>query len=177
MSETVSFDVDGMTCASCVARVERALTHLPGVRSAAVNLATETARVEINDRTNPTIDAMLAAIARAGYAAKPRASASVAAAGTAPAGSTAMYAGDAPPGYLREREPHRGRGRDAGTGSGSITGRSAGNLAGGSAGSRVGGGSAGRGAAGGCGRDAGAPAVVDPGDEFGAPGRTEDTAA
>ena len=37
--------VGGMTCASCVSRVERALKKLPGVSSATVNLATETARV------------------------------------------------------------------------------------------------------------------------------------
>ena len=37
--------ISGMTCASCVSRVERALTKLPGVASATVNLATETARV------------------------------------------------------------------------------------------------------------------------------------
>ena len=35
------FGVSGMTCASCVGRVERALKQLPGVREAAVNLATE----------------------------------------------------------------------------------------------------------------------------------------
>ncbi|MDP3521674.1 MAG: heavy metal-associated domain-containing protein, partial [Hydrogenophaga sp.] len=37
--------IGGMTCASCVSRVERALKKLPGVDSATVNLATETARV------------------------------------------------------------------------------------------------------------------------------------
>lgn len=37
--------VGGMTCASCVSRVERALKKLPGVQEATVNLATETARV------------------------------------------------------------------------------------------------------------------------------------
>jgi len=46
MSE-LSFDmgIGGMTCASCVARVERALAKLPGVVSVSVNLATESARV------------------------------------------------------------------------------------------------------------------------------------
>ncbi len=38
--------VGGMTCASCVARVERALQRVPGVTHASVNLATETARVQ-----------------------------------------------------------------------------------------------------------------------------------
>ena len=38
--------IDGMSCASCVARVERALKKVPGVADAAVNLATESARVQ-----------------------------------------------------------------------------------------------------------------------------------
>ncbi len=38
--------VRGMTCASCVATIEKALSHLPGVVSATVNLATEKAAVE-----------------------------------------------------------------------------------------------------------------------------------
>jgi len=37
--------IGGMTCASCVSRVERALRKVPGVQQAAVNLATESARV------------------------------------------------------------------------------------------------------------------------------------
>ncbi|MDB5731236.1 MAG: copper-translocating P-type ATPase, partial [Variovorax sp.] len=42
---TLDLPVGGMTCASCVARVERALKQVPGVRDATVNLATETARI------------------------------------------------------------------------------------------------------------------------------------
>ena len=46
MSELSSdIGIGGMTCASCVARVERAIAKLPGVESVSVNLATETARV------------------------------------------------------------------------------------------------------------------------------------
>ena len=41
----VSLAVEGMTCASCVRRVERALLKVPGVESAAVNLATERAQI------------------------------------------------------------------------------------------------------------------------------------
>ena len=42
---SVTLAVEGMTCASCVARVEKALLRVPGVVSAEVNLATETATV------------------------------------------------------------------------------------------------------------------------------------
>ena len=63
-------DVEGMTCASCVARVEKALKSVPGVREAEVNLATESASV----RTVVGVDiaALSAAVAKAGYAAKAR---------------------------------------------------------------------------------------------------------
>ncbi len=46
-TETLSFRVEGMTCASCAQHVERALRKLPGVLDAHVNLATETARVSL----------------------------------------------------------------------------------------------------------------------------------
>src|SRR4051812_7058674 len=42
---TLDLGVGGMTCASCVNRVERALKKVPGVQDASVNLATESARV------------------------------------------------------------------------------------------------------------------------------------
>jgi P-type Cu+ transporter len=42
---TLDLGVGGMTCASCVGRVERALRKMPGVHDASVNLATESARV------------------------------------------------------------------------------------------------------------------------------------
>jgi len=46
---TITYDIGigGMTCASCVARVEKALNKMPGVLSATVNLATESARIEV----------------------------------------------------------------------------------------------------------------------------------
>ena len=40
--------IGGMTCASCVARVERALAKVPGVVQADVNLATESARIRFD---------------------------------------------------------------------------------------------------------------------------------
>ena len=46
MVETISFKIEGMTCAACANRVEKALQRLDGVVSAVVNLATEEARVE-----------------------------------------------------------------------------------------------------------------------------------
>ncbi|HEY0585757.1 MAG TPA: heavy metal translocating P-type ATPase [Pseudoduganella sp.] len=59
--------IEGMSCASCVRRVERALATVPGVAHAAVNLATETARV---DSDSPLAFAALQqAIGKAGYAA------------------------------------------------------------------------------------------------------------
>ncbi len=44
-ADSLDIGVKGMTCASCVGRVERALNKVPGVQSAAVNLATESARI------------------------------------------------------------------------------------------------------------------------------------
>ena len=46
--QSVTFQVEGMTCASCVGRVERALNSMEGVVSARVNLANETAQVEFD---------------------------------------------------------------------------------------------------------------------------------
>jgi len=63
--------VEGMTCASCVARVEKALRRVPGVVDASVNLATETATVVA---TQPVTEAAIAAIRKAGYEAAVRAS-------------------------------------------------------------------------------------------------------
>ena len=61
--------VEGMTCASCVRRVEKALLSVPGVTAASVNLATEQARVTIQCGA---IDAtsLVEAVAQAGYQAR-----------------------------------------------------------------------------------------------------------
>lgn len=58
--------VDGMTCASCVAHVEKALAGVPGVESVAVNLATGRARVRLREGLVAP-EALEAAVADAGY--------------------------------------------------------------------------------------------------------------
>ncbi len=60
--------VEGMTCASCVARVEKALLKVPGVSAAAVNLATE--RASVDTLSTVPVAALLAAVEKAGYAAR-----------------------------------------------------------------------------------------------------------
>ncbi|RYH01491.1 MAG: heavy metal translocating P-type ATPase, partial [Alphaproteobacteria bacterium] len=59
------FGIEGMTCASCVRRVEKAIAAVPGVQSANVNLATERATVAFDDPA--AAGAVLEAITRAGY--------------------------------------------------------------------------------------------------------------
>jgi Cu+-exporting ATPase len=63
----VDLALEGMTCAACAARIEKTLNRLPGV-DAAVNFATESARVEFDD-ARADVAALLAAVARAGYGA------------------------------------------------------------------------------------------------------------
>ena len=62
--KAVSIDIEGMTCASCVTRVEKALLKVPGVQSASVNLATERASVTAG---SDDVAPLIAAIAKAGY--------------------------------------------------------------------------------------------------------------
>jgi P-type Cu+ transporter len=63
---TVQLQVQGMTCASCVGRVEKALLTLPGVLQASVNLATETAAVRAYGGSVDD-DTMVRVLHRAGY--------------------------------------------------------------------------------------------------------------
>ena len=67
--QIVTLEIDGMTCASCVARVEKVLSKVEGVVSAQVNLATETAQVQFVEGI-VGVDALVAAVDKAGYAAK-----------------------------------------------------------------------------------------------------------
>ncbi|TCK07455.1 heavy metal translocating P-type ATPase [Marinobacterium mangrovicola] len=60
---TTELAIEGMSCASCVGRVERALQAVPGVVEANVNLATEKASI----RGNSSVDTLIAAVADAGY--------------------------------------------------------------------------------------------------------------
>jgi Cu+-exporting ATPase len=65
-SETLDIGIGDMTCASCVARVEKALKRVPGVQSATVNLATESARIVVTP--SEQIEAQLRrAVRDAGY--------------------------------------------------------------------------------------------------------------
>src|SRR5437763_11771864 len=63
---TISIPISGMTCASCVRRVEKALAKVEGVASANVNLATERADVTY-DRARVSFGALKSAVERAGY--------------------------------------------------------------------------------------------------------------
>jgi len=72
---TLDLSVGGMTCASCVMRVERALKNVPGVQDVSVNLATESARVVTSG--NEGMDVRLRrAVRAAGY--EPRAASTAA---------------------------------------------------------------------------------------------------
>jgi P-type Cu+ transporter len=59
------FSIEGMSCASCVRRVEQALLKTPGVSAATVNLATERATVSM--ASDASVDEVLMALAKAGY--------------------------------------------------------------------------------------------------------------
>lgn len=63
---TTELNVEGMTCASCVGRVERALAAVPGVSDVSVNLATERATI----RGVADADTLIKTVTDAGYPAK-----------------------------------------------------------------------------------------------------------
>jgi P-type Cu+ transporter len=64
-STSAEFAIGGMTCASCVRRVEKALAKVPGVEQVSVNLATEKATVHAEPSVSR--DQLLAAVTKAGY--------------------------------------------------------------------------------------------------------------
>ena len=86
---TVDLPIEGMTCASCVRRVEKSLRRVEGVSDASVNLAAAKARV-VFDPSVATVAQLGDAVGRAGYAvgARPQPEGTVAAGGT-PAGGDA----------------------------------------------------------------------------------------
>ena len=63
--QSLDLGISGMTCASCVGRVERALRKVPGVQEAAVNLATESARIAFATSAGADAAAMEALLRRA----------------------------------------------------------------------------------------------------------------
>ncbi|OEO26898.1 heavy metal translocating P-type ATPase [Pseudomonas marincola] len=67
-SERIELAISGMTCASCVGRVERALNKLPGVVHASVNLANEQATVQVT--RGITAESLIAAVKAGGYEAR-----------------------------------------------------------------------------------------------------------
>ena len=69
-AEKQTLDLQGMHCASCVARIERSLKKVAGVEEAAVNLATNRASVTY-DPAQTSLAALIAAVEKAGYGATP----------------------------------------------------------------------------------------------------------
>ena len=65
--QRLTLDIEGMTCAACSTRLEKALTRTPGVNEAAVNLATERAAVTI-DPGATDLASVAETVARAGFA-------------------------------------------------------------------------------------------------------------
>ncbi|TWC10802.1 MULTISPECIES: heavy metal translocating P-type ATPase [unclassified Pseudomonas] len=63
--QTLELNIGGMTCASCVGRVERVLGKIPGVSGVSVNLANERAHLELLGQVDPQI--LIDAVKRAGY--------------------------------------------------------------------------------------------------------------
>jgi len=68
LTTSLDLSISGMSCASCVAQVEKALNKLPEVASATVNLATERAHIELQKET--TAERIVQAVVDAGYGAE-----------------------------------------------------------------------------------------------------------
>ena len=65
-TEKISLPVEGMTCASCVARVEKSIKKIDGVEDVVVNLASEKATLSI-DKSKVNIEEIKKAVEEAGY--------------------------------------------------------------------------------------------------------------
>src|SRR5690606_31641101 len=65
LNGTISLPIEGMTCASCVGRVEKALKSVPGVVDAVVNLATEKASITTSAPVDPA--RLVGVVENAGY--------------------------------------------------------------------------------------------------------------
>jgi Au+-exporting ATPase len=63
--QNISLPIQGMTCASCVRRVEASLTKVPGVESVSVNLTTKRATIHVTEEVNRT--ALIEAVRKVGY--------------------------------------------------------------------------------------------------------------
>ena len=70
MSKQKEYIIEGMSCASCAMTVENAVSKMPGVDKASVNLATEIMTVEANDSVTPEDIAKV--VDGVGYSARPR---------------------------------------------------------------------------------------------------------
>ncbi|SOD94082.1 heavy metal translocating P-type ATPase [Caenispirillum bisanense] len=66
----VELAISGMTCAACATRIEKVLARVPGVQTAAVNLATERAKITLLEGAASVAD-LVAAVERAGFTADP----------------------------------------------------------------------------------------------------------
>ena len=88
-ARTTEMVIEGMTCASCVRRVEKALSKVPGVAGASVNYATE--RASVSHERHVDAATLTKAVVDAGYGAKPK---------------------DEPPALIEGMEGHAGMSRD-----------------------------------------------------------------
>ena len=70
MSKQKEYIIEGMSCASCAMTIENAVSKIPGVDKASVNLATEIMTVEANDSVTP--EAIAKVVDSVGYGARPR---------------------------------------------------------------------------------------------------------
>ena len=62
-----TLDIQGMTCASCVGRIERALQKIPDIDKVTVNLATEQARIRLIANSALSADDLIQTIQKTGY--------------------------------------------------------------------------------------------------------------